>query len=81
MLKARRPTTAGLFFLCLILSVSIRSSAAQTESLDSYLNRTFTSIPGATVSVISGGKIVFENGYGYADSPIFWNRKYSSPSE
>ena len=68
MLKsARRVSSHGFALLCFISLLCAPRSAAQTETLDGYLKKTFTSIPGAAVSVIQGGSIVFEGGYGYAD--------------
>lgn len=58
----------GLFCFCLLLWAGTTHSIAQTETLDAYLKSTFTGIPGAAVSVIKDGQIVFERGYGYADA-------------
>jgi CubicO group peptidase (beta-lactamase class C family) len=52
----------------LVSALCATLGAAQTETLDAYLKKTFTSIPGAAVSVIHRGSIVFEGAYGYADA-------------
>jgi CubicO group peptidase (beta-lactamase class C family) len=55
--------------LCFICSLwAIRSVAQTPQTLDIYLKQTFTSIPGAAVSVVHHGAIVFEGGYGHADA-------------
>lgn len=68
MTKARRLFSCGFFLLCFIFSGSATPSSAQTQTLDSYLKERFASIPGAAVSVIYRGEIVFEGGYGFADA-------------
>src|SRR4030095_2595323 len=69
MLKPARQLLSYRFVLfCFISSLCATQSGAQTETLDSYLKKTFTSIPGAAVSVIHRGSIVFEGGYGHADA-------------
>lgn len=55
-------------FYGLLLTLWAAQSVAQTQTLDDYLKRMFATIPGAAVSVVQGGKIVFEGGYGYADA-------------
>jgi CubicO group peptidase (beta-lactamase class C family) len=64
----RHRFSCGFVVLCFLSFLCATRSAAQTETLDSYLRKTFTSIPGAAVSVIHRGSIVFEGGYGYADA-------------
>jgi CubicO group peptidase (beta-lactamase class C family) len=66
--SSRRCLSCGAVLFWLITSFCTRLTVAQPETLDDYLKKTFTSIPGAAVSVISGGSIVFEGGYGYADA-------------
>src|SRR5688572_14541678 len=60
-----------IFLLVLSLAAtSCGESSAQSdpnESLDAYLARTYTAIPGVGVSVVDHGAIVFEKGYGYAN--------------
>lgn len=65
----RSPKAFLSFAFLLACCISVRTqSAAQDQTLDSYLKQNFTSIPGAAVSVIHNGAIVFEKGYGYADA-------------
>jgi CubicO group peptidase (beta-lactamase class C family) len=68
MQKSPRQLFYGFVILCFICSFGSAQTVSQTDSLDSFLKKTFTSIPGAAVSVIHRGSIVFERGYGYADA-------------
>jgi CubicO group peptidase (beta-lactamase class C family) len=74
----------GLLVLNSALCVNGAQVEAQTGTLDSYLKETFTAIPGAAVSVIHGGQIVFEGGYGHADAerktPIDANTRFELAS-
>jgi CubicO group peptidase (beta-lactamase class C family) len=64
----RRYTIAVLMLSLAALSCgSSRAQSNPNESLDAYLARTYTAIPGVAVSVVSRGEIVFEKGYGVAD--------------
>src|SRR5262249_11303478 len=56
-------------FLALVPALSLSAQIGATESLDSYLSRTYAGGFGSAsvaVSVVSHGKIVFWNGYGVA---------------
>jgi CubicO group peptidase (beta-lactamase class C family) len=62
---------AAIALLTLSLSaISCGNSNAQSdpsESLDAYLSRGYTAMPGVAVSVVDNGRVVFEKGYGFAN--------------
>lgn len=65
----RRAVALVLLVIFLAVSSCGRSSAQSNpeESLDAYLTRTYSAMPGVAVAVLNQGEIVFEKGYGIAD--------------
>jgi CubicO group peptidase (beta-lactamase class C family) len=58
-----------LFIFLLIATLTFSQSKKQIKALDTYYEKVLNewNIPGMAIAIVSGDKIIFEKGYGFAD--------------